>query len=216
MREFKEAYSILRGSVSGHINRFLNQAALNGIVYTRGKIAGGLTDGFDEVGEPSDDPTMIPDGTLKKIQGIAMARGDLTAKVEELDESELNLPPGSRTDRSANRTLGYKRARVGLTDPARGFTFIPQVNLATDLEWDTTMTPDGEYDVILRLINSHNWDDKFTPSFRGDVWAVVNSDEKWLKRLGTWATQDDTPNDDEGKLVIDNTAPKLMDFKPEL
>ena len=78
------------------------------------------------------------------------------------------------------------------------------------------MTPDGEYDVILRLINSHNWDDKFTPSFRGDVWAVVNSDEKWLKRLGTWATQDDTPNDDEGKLVIDNTAPKLMDFKPEL
>ena len=77
MREFKEAYSILRGSVSGHINRFLNQAALNGIVYTRGKIAGGLTDGFDEVGEPSDDPTMIPDGTLKKIQGIAMARGIL-------------------------------------------------------------------------------------------------------------------------------------------
>ena len=86
--------------------------------------------------------------------------------------------------------------------------------------WDTGMgsphaVPDGDYDVIVQTTNVHNWVDIFDPSFAGDVDPTVDSDEKWLKTLQTWANQDAMPDsDDEGKLVIDNTAPSISDTKP--
>lgn len=113
------------------------------------------------------------------------------------------------------KDISYKTANAGVTDSSTaGFTFLGPVAVASDFEWDTTAQPDADYDVIVKLRNTNTRQDDFKPDFTGD--ATISSNEEWLKRRRTWFNQDNVPNnDDEGKVIIDNAAPKVENLKPQ-
>lgn len=210
MKEFKDGYAADQGSTSVAIRNFLDRCAENGIVYTRGKL-----DGFT----PGDPPDVAPpsDGNFKIIDSIAFARGELTVSMAELTSAELRLGPGSATVPADQKDLGVKTAVAGLAETnTSGFAFIGPVPLATDLLWDSTPNADGDYDLIARTRSIHEWWDTFDPDFTGDTFGPTDSTEKWLKTLQTWYNQDIVPdNDDEGKVIIDNTQPAVSNFEPQ-
>lgn len=210
MKEFKDAYAADLGMTSTGIRTFLDRCAENGIVYTRGRI-----DGFT----PGDPPDMAPPdpGNFQIIDSIAFARGEVIATVVELTRPELRLAPNSATVPADQKDLGVKPAVPGLAEAnAAGFTFVGPVSIGSDLSWDTDSTADGDYDVIVRLRSIHEWWDTFMPDFTGDTYAPTDSTEKWLKTLRTWFNQDSMPdNDDEGKVIVDNTEPTVSNFKPQ-
>lgn len=113
------------------------------------------------------------------------------------------------------KDISYKTANAGVTDSnTAGFSFLGAVPVASDLEWDTTTQADADYDVIVKLRNTNTREDDFNPDFTGD--ATISSNEEWLKRRRTWFNQDSVPNnDDEGKVIIDNEAPKVENIKPQ-
>lgn len=210
MMEFKDAYAADLGMNSPAVRSFLDHCAANGIVYTRGKL------------EPftlADPPDMAPpsDVNFKIIDNIAFVRGDLTVSITELTKSELRLAANSAPVSADQKDLGIKPAVPGLAEAnANGFAFIGAVPMATDLIWSTGNHADGDYDLIARTRNIHGWWDNFLPDFTGDTFAPVDSTEKWLKTLGTWYNQDNVPdNDDEGMIIVDNTAPTVTNFRPQ-
>ncbi len=210
MKEFKDAYAADLGATSPEIRTFLDRCAENGIVYTRGRI-----DGFTP-GDPPD--TSPPDpGNFKIIDGIAFARGEVVATIVELTSAELRLAQNSATVPADQKDLGVRPAMPGLAEAsAAGFSFVGPVMIGSDLVWDTGGSADGDYDVIVRLRSVHEWWDTFLPDFTGDTYPPTDSTEKWLKTLRTWFNQDSLPdNDDEGKVVVDNTEPTVSDFKPQ-
>ncbi len=210
MMEFKDGYASDQGSTSVATRTFLNLCAANGIVYTRGKL-----DGFT----PGDPPDMAPpsDGNFKIIDSIAFARGDLAVSMTELTRPELRLATNSATVPADQKDLGVKPVVPGLAETnTSGFTFIGPVSLATDLIWGTQANADGDYDLLARTRSIHEWWDTFDPDFTGDTFGATDSTEKWLKTLQTWYNQDNVPdNDDEGKVVVDNTPPADSNFEPQ-
>lgn len=209
IREFRDAYAIDQGRTSANFLNFLTQAAQNGIVYTRGKVTG-----FAE-GDPPD-TAMPSDGNFKIIDGVAVVRGKLKPTLVALTGAELLLESGS-TISPGQKDLGFKPEMSGLGENTTGFsTFAGAVPFANDLTWDTTTASDGDHDVLIRLTSTDGWVDTFQPSFTGDTMMTLNTDEKWLKKLGTWYDQVNGPGTDkDGKIVIDNTAPTVSDFKPQ-
>lgn len=210
MMEFKDGYAVDQGSTSAAVQSLLDQCAENGIVYTRGKL-----DAFT----PADPPDMAPPSNVnfKIIDNIAFARGDLPVSITELTKGELRLAATSAPISADQKDLGVKPAVAGLAEAdANGFSFIGAVPMATDLIWSTGNHADGDYDLIARTRNIHEWWDNFLPDFTGDSSPPVDSTEKWLKTLGTWYNQDNVPdNDDEGMIIVDNTAPTVSNFQPQ-
>ena len=81
-------------------------------------------------------------------------------------------------------------------------------------------TGDGDYDLIIQGANDDQSRDKFDPDWNMD--SMLDGDERYLKKIGAWFDVDrdaTTPAgsfNDEGKIVIDNTAPTIdpASFKP--
>ena len=208
MKEFKDAYSTLKGAQSAAMNTFLNAAAANGMVYTRGFLNTFAEGDPPDAGPPSN-------GNHKLIDGVTYLRGNVIPEIRQLTRTETPLAANSATVAANQKDLGYKTAVDGDTQgaPPTGalFTFIGPVTFGSTLTFDTKVPGnDGDYDLIVRLRNTHNWVDNFLPDFTGDGNNTVNFNEEWLKKRGTWWSLALEPNnDDEGKVVIDNTAPKV-------
>lgn len=67
-----------------------------------------------------------------------------------------------------------------------------------------------------RLDADSGIDDLLLPTWNGDGNATVSTDERYLKVLGTWYDKDRDPTtEDDGKVIVDNTAPKVENFKPK-
>lgn len=198
MKEFKDAYAIDKGITSAAMITFLNKCADNGIVYTRGKIAGWIcAPGICKV---------------KNINGVVFMRGQVDTTFSLLTKADLHLGANSATVTANQVDLGYKPAVLGLGGGTpTGFAFVGPVAFGTNLTWDTTAIADGDYDVLIRTRSIHNWVDTFAPDFTGDSNTATDTNEKWLKTLQTWYNQDTTPTtDDEGKIVVDNSIPTTV------
>jgi len=208
MDEFKNEFATLRGATSAAMQSLLNVLALNGMVYTRGKITG-FTPGDPPDAEPQND------GNFKIIRNLAFIRGEIKPTIEQSTAAELRL--ASSTVNPDQKNLGYKAALANLNEAnTAGFTFVGAVAFAADLTWDTKPRGDGDYDLLARTRSIHQWWDTFQPDFTGDATAAVSSNERWLKTLQTWYNQDNSPtNDNEGKVIIDNNPPKVENFKPD-
>lgn len=210
MKEFKDGYSADKGATSAAMITFLNNASANGIVYTRGKL-----DTFQEGAPPNASPPQ--DGNFNIINNIAFVRGVVKPTIQLATRAELLLGPNSATVNANQKELAYKLVVAGLNDAnTAGFNFLGAVGFGDDLTWDTTTLSDGDYDLIVRTRSIHNWLDNFNPDFTGDTNGATDSNEKWLKTLRTWYNQDNSPNnDDEGKIIVDNTQPSVSGFKPQ-
>ncbi len=211
--ELYQAYGDVKGKTSSDMSDLLDEMALNGIVYTRGKINKFL---------PEDDPPdMGPpaDGNVKEIRDVVFVRGEIEPEIEALAKADLNIAPNANVVDPDQKDIGYKTAASGTGEdnPLPSLTFVGAVGWASMLMWDTTTAADGEYDVVVKTrMKDYQWEDTLEPDFTGDATATVNTNEKWLKTLQTWFNQDDTPTDDkEGKVIIDNAGPEVENFKPE-
>ena len=90
------------------------------------------------------------------------------------------------------------------------------------IDLDTTLLSteggDGEWDIILRAENEHGFVDNFYPFWDGDGNELVNTDEKYMKRIGAWYDKDrkaETEPEKGGKVVVDNTPPTVSNFGPQ-
>ncbi len=209
IREFKDGYVADKGMTSVAVRDFLDHCAANGIVYTRGRIGGFAPGDPPDVGPPSA-------GNHKTIDNIVFVRGEIEPSIVQLPAGDLRLAVGSATIAADRKELGIKPALPGLAEAnAGGFSFLGSVGFSSPLIWDTTGHADGDYDIIARARNIHGWVDTFDPDFTGDSHTATDSTEKWLKTLQTWYNQDAVPdNDDEGKVIVDNTAPTVTGFQP--
>jgi len=210
MREFRDGWITDKGMTAGATTSFLDNCAANGMVYTRGRITE-----FMPGAPPASPPADLTAGNSKKINNVIFLRGKTKPTIEELSRADIPLAANSATLPADMKDIGYKTANAGITDPnTAGFSFLGAVPVASDLEWDTTAQADADYDVIVKLRNTNTREDDFNPDFTGD--ATISSNEEWLKRRRTWFNQDNAPNnDDEGKVIIDNEAPKVENIKPQ-
>jgi hypothetical protein len=197
---------------AGSTNRVFGLFQKNGIVYTRAKI-----DGFQEGPPPNTVPPSA--GNQKVINNVVFLRGQITPDLLKLTKAELHLGTMyAQTIEPTGKRLGHKSAAAGLAEacPANLWTFLPDVPWAAPLIWNTVQLNDGDYDLIIQAKNTREWWDNFDPDFAGDADAARDSDEKWLKHQGTWFNQDRDPNnDDEGKVILDNTPPAVGNHKPQ-
>ena len=130
-------------------------------------------------------------------------------KLQQLSRAAVKLGPNSTIIDATKKTIGYKPATNGRNDAnTAGFTFIPYVNFADDLKWNTADRTDGDYDLIARLQNGHDWEDTFNPNFTGNG-GSINTNEKWLKFKSTWFNFGNSINDNRGKVIIDNARPTV-------
>ncbi len=211
-KELKDGYAGIAGATAAQTQALLDTMAANGIVYTRGKI-----DDFSPDEPPDDGPP--DDGNHKVIRTLSFVRGEVMPQIEQSTKAELNLGAASSTDAADRKDFGHKPAANGLNEnTVTAFMFIGDVAWGSDITWNTNPLSDGDYDVITKARNSAHqwWDLLMLPDFQGDGSANFNSNEKWLKRLRTWYNQDPSPNNDkEGKVVVDNTSPKVENFMPD-
>lgn len=209
IKEFKDGYSGDKGSTSIAMRTFLNNCSANGIVYTRGKVDTFLPGDPPDAGPPAE-------GNFKKIDNLAFTRGKVKPTIVQLTKGELLLGPGSGTVDADRKDFAYKPAVAGLAETnTAGFTYVGTADFAADITWDTTTIADNDYDVLAQTRSVHIWWDDFNPDFTGDWDPDTDSNEKWLKRLRTWYNQDNRPdNDDEGKVIVDNTPPTVSNVKP--
>lgn len=209
IKEFKDGFASDKGSTSAAVRTFLNNCSANGIVYTRGKVDTFL---------PGDPPDAAPpaDGNFKLIDNLAFTRGKVKPTIVQLTAGELLLGPGSAIVDADKKDFAYKVAVAGLAEAnTAGFNYIGLVDFASDITWDTTTLTDNDYDVLAQTRSIHQWGDDYNPDFTGDGTAATDSNEKWLKKMRTWYNQDNSPdNDDEGKVIVDNTPPTASNFKP--
>ncbi|MBI5192338.1 MAG: hypothetical protein HZA08_02720 [Nitrospirae bacterium] len=210
IKEFKDGYSSDKGSTSAAIRTFLDNCSANGIVYTRGKVDTFL---------PGDPPDAAPpaEGNFKIIDHIAFTRGKVKPTIVQLTAGELLLGPGSGIVDADKKDFAYKVAVAGVAEAnTSGFNYVGFVGFTSDITWDTTTISDNDYDVLAQTRSTHEWWDDFNPDFTGDSNASTNSNEKWLKRLRTWYSQNPllAGDDDRGKVIVDNTPPTVSNFKP--
>ena len=209
-KQWVDAYITLKGATSAAVTTLLNNAADNGIVFTRGKLTT-----FAEGAPPTAAPPAT--GNFRVIDNIAFIRGTVTPTITQLTLGETPLGRYSAIIAADKKDLGYKVAGADLLDNPTGFTFVGQVDFAASLTWNTSTIADSDYDLLVQLRNPNTWLDTFKPDFTGDVNASYNSNEKWLKTKHTWYSQEaNAPTDpDKGKVIVDNTGPQANNFKPQ-
>lgn len=192
------------------INTVFEALQENGMVYSRAKIdfLGGWVIPDDAPEHRNNSKEIGPDN-------ITFIRGDKLAIFSDaLTKAELNLGPNSDVFEIDEQILGYKEASAGLGEATTvaDWTWVHESPWTVVMKFDTKGINDGAYDLAIRVQNEHGWWDNLDPDFAGDATASRNSDEKWLKHLNTWFNQDDNPdNDEEGKVIIDNTPPEVDD-----
>ncbi len=188
----------------------------HGIVYNRARFA---NDPFEDAEEPPDEAPPS-EGNVKVINQMIFLRGKVAADFEEAGEADLGV--GDTVD-NENVTVGYKKANQGLGDAPSAFTLFTSPSdfgfFCSSIDIDTTTfgpnSGDGEWDLVIRAENEDQFRDNFLPVWTGDGNSTVNTDESYLKVLGTWYDKDGNPTtQDDGKVIVDNTAPKVESFKP--
>jgi hypothetical protein len=208
-KAWKDAYVTFKGAADPALLTLFNNAADNGIVFTRGKLTT-----FAEGDPPTAGPPAT--GNFRLIDTIAFVRGTITPTIVQLTAGETPLAPNSAIIAADQKDVGYKVAGADLLDNPVGFTFVGPVALASPLTWNTTTVPENDYDLLVRLHNANTWLDTFAPDFTGDANAAYNSNELWLKTKHTWYSQEAVPADpNKGKVIVDNTGPQANNFKPQ-
>jgi len=207
-KAWKDAYVTLKGATSAAVLTMFNNAAANGIVYTRGRITA-----FTEGDPPAAGPPST--GNFKVIDDIAFIRGTVTPTIDQLTLAQTPLAPNSAIIAADQKDLGFKVATDDLNGDGTGFTFVGAVAFANSLTWNTTTVADNDYDLIVKLRNAHTWFDAFKPDFTGDSGAA-STNEQWLKTLKTWYSREATPTAaTKGKVIVDNKGPQASNFKPQ-
>jgi hypothetical protein len=119
--------------------------------------------------------------------------------------------------------IAFQPAEDGTSaSPPDEFALTTQFHDAADIKHlDTThmgVTPgDGDWDLVLLSANSDGFVDHLLPTWIHDVNVLVDSDERYLKKAGTWYDSDRDPATDPdkgGKVIVDNTPPTVTNFKP--
>ena len=187
----------------------------HGIVYNRVQFT---DDPFDEEEPPDQAPPS--EGNRKEIDNKMFLRGKVTTEFEDVASENLGVEEALENERVA---VGYKSANGGLNDAPSTFTSFTSSSdfgfFSGSIDLDTKSfggtSGDGEWDLVIRAENEDQFHDNFLPSWDGDANATVNTNERYLKKLGTWYDRDRDPaTEDDGKVVVDNTAPKVENFKP--
>jgi hypothetical protein len=160
-------------------------------------------------------------GNRKIVAGLTLLRGTVQLNVEPVTAVQLGV---AATIPVAAVAVGAKSASPGLADlpTGAGWTFgppdpAPSGVVSVDTRTFGAGASDGNWDLLLQAVNSHEAEDTFLPAWAGDPTVAVNAEEKVLKLLGTWYDADRNPvtnTDPEGMVVVDNTAPTVSNFKP--
>jgi hypothetical protein len=186
----------------------------HGIPYTRAR--------FDQTAFMVDDP---PDqgppenGNVKEIGGKLFLRGKVKATVGSLTSADLGVQAALGTSQAG---LYYKPAVTGTADAAATLTQSLAFSSPSggSYEFNTIdfvgrSRGDGEWDLVIVSDNQDSFRDSLLPSWMGDGNASVSSDERYLKTIGAWYDKDRNPmTEDDGKVIVDNTAPTVDNFKP--
>lgn len=212
--QFLRAFVAQSGG-AGSLGAIVAYQACNdhGIPYTRAR--------FEQTAFMTDDPPdqgPPEDGNVKEIDSKLFLRGKVKANVSSLMNADLGVQAVLGTGQVG---LYYKPAATGTGEAATGITqsFPFSAPNGGAYEFDTVnlggTRGDGEWDLVFGAENQDSFRDNFRPSWMGDGNANVNSDEKYLKTIGAWYDKDRNPmTEDDGKVIVDNTAPKVENFKP--
>ena len=189
----------------------------HGIVYSRTRFAAVP---FDEQEPPDAAPPH--EGNRKEINRYMFLRGKVTTKFEEVDKAGLGVD--EIVDKEKVR-VGYKTAGAGLADAPTALVFTQPEDFglfSSSIDLDTRTfggsTGDGDWDLLIQAENEDQFRDNFLPTWVGDGNVTVNTDERYLKVLGTWYDKDRDPatnTPQEGMVIIDNTAPTVSNFGPQ-
>ncbi len=222
--EWMREFVTLNGVGSAEVLAMYEELQEHGVVYTRLAI---LTDslasrmnGFDEE-EPSAD---LAEGNVRLIDGFVFLRGVVTVKIGM--ETAGGLGAGNTVE-PRKAKVGWKLARDGHLEEYPSFfsSWTPAVGglpQTADIDWDTTPVADDDYDVLIQSVeNADGFEDNFTPTWgpagggHRDGNSDLESDERYLKRSGAWFDNDsDASTQDDGKVILDNTAPTISNAWP--
>ena len=184
----------------------------HGIVYSRAVFA---LFPFDESGPPAAAPPAT--GNKMERDGMVVLRGTVTTGFEAASEFRLGVGATVGIDEvglmvKAANNAGHGEA-AGAFPAAAYWTALT----AGSLEFKTTDFGDGDYDLLLQCKNVHGHLDSFDPDWSGDANPEVDTNEKYLKKVGGWYDKDQdtaTPAGGdawkEGMVVLDNTAPTVL------
>ncbi len=213
----------LGGANTAATKKVYELAQKHGMFWTRGRFA---SQPFDEDGPP-DDAASAEEGNFLAIDDYAFVRGMLTARIEQLGRVDLGV--ATRIPATKVR-IGYREALDSLAGVPANFTMfsastnVDSVNASHPLDTTTFagQGPDGDgrWDLLVRVTNEDGFEDDFRPTWVGDATAKVNTDEKYLKTVGTWFDLDRnhmTQTIKGGMVVVDNKAPVVVpgSFKPQ-
>ena len=226
MFEFIDEITTNKGANTAQTRGIYGALQTSGIAYGRARLE---SVPFNE-DEPPDDAPGSEESYAKEIDGVMFLRGtEVTVELEEVPKANLGVAEKLTNDEVK---IGYKTATNGDGDAASTIaTFTADVNFALfdpDLELDTQAIGDGDWDLVVIGKNARGFSDNLRPTWGADAatgapadgTAAVNTDEKYLKAIGTWYDKDrdsSTNTDKEGKVAIDNTAPTIdaTQFKPQ-
>lgn len=213
--EFLDTY-VRRSGGNGSLGAILAYAAFydHGIPYSRARFE---SNAFTQ-DEPSDQGPPEA-GNVREIDGKLFLRGKVKSDFSFLAGSELGVQTTLDVEQVG---VYFKPAISGIGESASGFSSFLGAQPATNSfhEIDTLQLGgtrgDGEWDLVIFGENEDGFRDSLRPAWGGDGNSAVDSDEKYLKTIGAWYDGDRDPTtEDDGKVVVDNTAPKVENFKPE-
>lgn len=195
----------------------------HGFVYSRARLQTPLANLFDEDAPPNDAASM-EDGNVKLIGGEVHLRGTVTVNMDEVPKADLGVFDTVDLDEIR---LDWRAASDGTADSPFFPNMTPFVNFGLtndDVSLDTTTmglpNGDGQWDLLAVGKNEDGATDKFTPTWNGDATNSVDSDEKYLKKIGAWFDFDRdaaTNTNPGGRVTVDNESP-IADpttFKPQ-
>ncbi len=193
----------------------------HGIVYSRAIFA---DEPFAEP-EPANTASMVP-GNQKLINGHTFVRGTVTARVGSASGLiDLGVGP-DHVAALARAKVGYKRAFAGTSDSATIFSsftelvdfgfFSDEAEIEVDTRTLDVVSSDGKWDFIVVGENEDGFVDNLLPNWFGDGNSSVDSDERYLKKLGAWFDGDGVATtESDGMVMVDNTAPVVTTFAPQ-
>lgn len=184
----------------------------HGIVYNRARFA--VNPFSEEMAPPNDSDAATP-GNMIFLDDYTFLRGDVTTKLEAVPKADLG----------ADQSVTNKRVKVGwalalnsLTDEPSSFADFSDwadfTGTTATLELKTSLfgpsNGDGDWDLLAVAENKDEFQDDFLPTWVGDANSQVNTNERYLKTLGSWYDRDrnhQTETIKQGKVIVDNTMP---------
>jgi hypothetical protein len=214
--DFAKGFAATAGSGTAETKRLHGILQQHGIIFSRPRFSG----------NPFSAPLSTASGGAKEIDGVMYLRGTVKTKFEEVSATDLGVDQKLSVGRVR---VKYKLSNPDLSGKPSDFPAgnqTPYVSFgffSHELDLDTTILGDGEWDLLLTGENDEGFEDNLLPTWApnpaaapadpGDGTAAVNTEEKYLKVLGPWYDKDRDPTTnqvDEGKVIVDNTAPTVQ------